>query len=159
MNFWPYHTLIHLSGSNVFVEFSHDYQDPWRQQLNSHMYVLLKSISFHYDKLRCHQWEKVTIFFSVASRVTQKSLFTVTNVLVYFLHAILCPWTHNSTKNNYRLPISPLSLRIAISDLALWCHYSWSVTSRERGLLALWRHIRGLFLHVQIGANAIFTCE
>ena len=27
----------------------------------------------------------------IASRVTQKSLFTVTNVLFYFLHAILCP--------------------------------------------------------------------
>ena len=27
----------------------------------------------------------------IASRVTQKSLFTVTNVLFYFLHAICCP--------------------------------------------------------------------
>ena len=27
----------------------------------------------------------------IASRVTQKSLFTVTNVLFYFLHAILYP--------------------------------------------------------------------
>ena len=27
----------------------------------------------------------------IASRVTQKSLFTVTNLLFYFLHAILCP--------------------------------------------------------------------
>ena len=36
---------------------------------------------------------------------------------------------------------------------------SCSVTSRERGLLALWRHIRRLFLHAQIGAKAIFTSE
>ena len=42
---------------------------------------------------------------------------------------------------------------------ALWRHYSSSVTSRERGLLALWRHIRRLFLHAQIGAKAIFTSE
>ena len=27
----------------------------------------------------------------IASRVTQKSLFTVKNVLFYFLHATLCP--------------------------------------------------------------------
>ena len=27
----------------------------------------------------------------IASLMTQKSLFTVTNVLFYFLHAILCP--------------------------------------------------------------------
>ena len=31
--------------------------------------------------------------------------------------------------------------------------------SREREALALWRHIRQLFLHVQIGAKAIFTSE
>ena len=31
-----------------------------------------------------NQWQ-------IASRVTQKSLFTETNVLFYFLHAILCP--------------------------------------------------------------------
>ena len=55
VNFSPYHTLIHLPGPNIFVEFSHDYQDPWRQQLNPHINVLLKSISFHYDNLRCHQ--------------------------------------------------------------------------------------------------------
>ena len=34
-------------------------------------------------------------------------------------------------KNNYRSPISPLSLWTVFSDLAMWCHYSWSVTSCE----------------------------
>ena len=34
----------------------------------------------------------------IASRVTQKSLYTVTNESFYFLHAILCPWMHNSAK-------------------------------------------------------------
>ena len=58
-----------------------------------------------------------------------------------------------------RLSISPLSLGTVFSDLALWRHDSCSVTSRERGLLALWRHIRRLFLHAQIGAKAIFTSE
>ena len=38
-------------------------------------------------------------------------------------------------------------------------HHSWSVTSRERKALALWRHIRRLFLHTQIGARAIFISE
>ena len=45
------------------------------------------------------------------------------------------------------------------SDLTLWRHHNWFVTSREREALALWRHIRRLFLHVQIGAKAIFTSE
>ena len=31
--------------------------------------------------------------------------------------------------------------------------------SREHEVLALWRHIRQLFLQAQIGAKAIFTSE
>ena len=54
---------------------------------------------------------------------------------------------------------SQLSPRTAFSDFALWRHHSWSVTSREREILALWRHICRLFSHVQIGAKAIFTSE
>ena len=49
----------------------------------------------------CHEWADSAIIFTsdevtsenhcrIASRVTKKSLFTVTNVLFYFLHAILC---------------------------------------------------------------------
>ena len=45
------------------------------------------------------------------------------------------------------------------SDLALWRHHSWSVTSREHEFLALWRHIRRTILHAQIGAKAILTSE
>ena len=58
-----------------------------------------------------------------------------------------------------RLPISPLSVGTVFSYLALWRQYSCSVMSRERGLLALWRHIRRLFLNAQIGTKAIFTSE
>ena len=82
----------------------------------------------------------------IAPWVTQKSLLTVTNALFYFLHAIICPETHSFAKNNNRSLISPLSPKAVFSDLALWRHYSWSMTSRECGVLALWRHIRRLFL-------------
>ena len=58
-------------------------------------------------------------YWQIASRVTQNSLFTVTNVLFYFLYAILCPGTHNSAKNHHRSLISQLSLRMAFSDFAL----------------------------------------
>ena len=95
----------------------------------------------------------------IASLVTPKSLFTVTNVLFYFLHAILCHGTHDSAKSHHPWLISQLSPRAAFSDFALWRHHSWSVTSREHETLALWRHIRRLFLHAQIGAKAIFTSE
>ena len=45
------------------------------------------------------------------------------------------------------------------SDLALWRHHGWSVTSREREALALWRHIPRLILHAQIGTKAIVISE
>ena len=67
----------------------------------------------------------------------------------------------------HKIPLKQLSItNFAIvaedksfSDLVLWRHHSWSVTSRECRTLALWRHIRRLFLHAQIGAKAIFTSE
>ena len=62
-------------------------------------------------------------------------------------------------QNNHRSLISPLSLRTVFSDLVLWRHHSWSLTSRECRTLAPWRHIHLLFLHAQIGAKAIFTSE
>ena len=79
--------------------------------------------------------------------------------MYYFISYTLfyAPGTHNSAKNHHRSLISQLSPRTVFSDFALWRHQSCSVTSRERGILALWRHIRRLFLHAQIGANAIFT--
>ena len=67
--------------------------------------------------------------------------------------------THYSTKKKNRSLISPLSLRTIFSDLALWRRRSWSVTSREREVLSLWRYIRQLFFHVHIRTKAIFTTE
>ena len=55
----------------------------------------------------------------IASRVTQKSLLTVTNALFYFLYAIICLETHSFAKNNNRSLISPLSPKAVFSDLAL----------------------------------------
>ena len=95
------------------------------------------------------------IDWQVSSRLKQ---FVVKNVLFYFLHATLCP--------EHTIPLKQIIDRSfrnirkdRLSDLALWRHHSWSVTSRERGVLALWRNIRRLFLHVPIGAKAIFTSE
>ena len=44
-----------------------------------------------------HQWPKIGIFGN--------------ECVIKFFKRYLCPWTHNSAKNNYRLPISTLSLR------------------------------------------------
>ena len=91
-----------------------------------------------------HEWPKIVIHRN--------------ECIILFLTCYIS-WTHRSATNNHRLLISPLSLGTVFSDLTLWRHHSWSVTSREREALALWRHIRGLFLHMQIGAKAIFTSE
>ena len=76
--------------------------------------------------------------------------------IILFLTRYFMSWTHHSAKNYHR---SPLSLRTVFFALALWRHHIWSVTSRERGALALWRHIHRLFSYARIRAKAIFTCE
>ena len=77
----------------------------------------------------------------IASRMTEKSLFTATNAL-FFLKLYFKAWTQSSAKNNHRSLISTLSLRTVFFYLTLWRHHNWSVTSRERGARALWHHIR-----------------
>ena len=79
------------------------------------------------------------------------------NVLFHFLHAISCP---EHTILLKQLSIADFAIVAKVfSDPALWRHHSWTVTSRKGGALALWRHIRRLFLHAQIGADSIFTSE
>ena len=62
-------------------------------------------------------------------------------------------------QNNYWSLNEPLSPKKVFSNLVLWRPLSWSVTSCERGVLTLWRHIRRLFLHAKNGSKAIFTSE
>ena len=67
-----------------------------------------------------HEWRVTSEnHLQIASRVTPKLLFTVTNLLFYFLHAIVSWTVHNSAKNNYRSLISPLPLRTGRS-LLIW---------------------------------------
>ena len=62
-------------------------------------------------------------------------------------------------KRHHWLLILSLSPSTAFSDLALWCHHSWTVTSPECEVLAFFHHIHRLFLCAQIGAKFIFTNE
>ena len=99
--------------------------------------------------------KKIVIYGNECS--DKKSLFTVTNVSFLFLTRYILSWTHKSAKNSHRALTSPLLPRATFSVSALWRHHNWYVTSREREKLVLWRHIRRLSLHAQIGAKAIFT--
>ena len=107
----------------------------------------------------CHEWRNHE-WKSLANRLTSDPKIVIhgKKCIILFLTRYFMSWAHN-VKNNYRSLISPLSLRTAFSDFVLWRHHSWSVTSHERTALALWRHIRRLLLHAQIGAKAIFTSE
>ena len=92
-----------------------------------------------------HEWPKIVIYSN--------------ECIILFLTCSFMPCAHNSTKNNHQSLISQLSLRTVCSDLALWCHQGWSMMSSECEVLVLWRHIRRLFLHVQIGTKMISTSE
>ena len=78
-----------------------------------------------------HEWPKIVIHGNECT--------------ILFLTRYFISWTYRSATNNHRSPISPLSPGTVFSDLTLWRHHSWSVTSREREALALWRNIHRLF--------------
>ena len=91
------------------------------------------------------------------SRVT-KIVFHGDKCIISITKRYFISWAQNSAQNNHWSLILPFSPRTVLSDLALRRNQSWSVTSREHEVLALC-HVRRLFLHAQIGAKAICTCE
>ena len=67
--------------------------------------------------------------------------------MYYFIsYTQSCPKHTIFLKNNHRSLISQLSSRTVFSDLALWRHHSWSVTSREQDILALARRQSSLVI-------------
>ena len=110
------------------------------------------------NEVICQWFSRVTKWW-VKSLVNDITSIHGNECIILLITRYFVPWTHNSAKNNHQSLILQLLPRSPFSDLALWCHHSWSVTSSEREVLALWRHIRWLFLHAQIGAMVIFTNE
>ena len=90
-----------------------------------------------------HEWK------SLPNRLTsdKKILIHSNECIILFLTRYFMSWTHISAKNYHRVLISPLLPMAAFSDRALWRHHNWSVTSCEREILVLWRHICLLSLH------------
>ena len=112
----------------------------------------VRRFSNNFHEWRSHEWKSLVNHIMSDPKV----VFHGNECIILFLTHYFMSWTQNFVTNNYRSLITPLSLRTVYSDLALWRHNSWFVTSGERGVLALWRHFRRSFLHVQISAKAIF---
>ena len=86
--------------------------------VNNAFWVTNEATTSDFHEWRSHEWKLS------ANRITSdpKSLFMVTNVLFYFLHAILYPWTHKIA-----------DFAIVARDGLFWFNI---VTS----LVVLWRH-------------------
>ena len=107
-----------------------------------------------FHEWQSHHWK------SLANNLTidQKILIHGNECIILFLTRYFTSLTHHFATNNHRSLISPLSLRTVLSELTLWRHHDWSVTSDECDALALWPYF-SIFLDAQIGTNAIFTSE
>ena len=128
--------------NNAWVAVNKDFVNKW-----SHLPMIFAS-----DKVSSeNHWQST-------SQVI-KNVIHGNECFILFLTCYLMSWRHNSAKKNRCLFLSPLSPRKIFSDLALWHHHDWSVWCHSNARLALWHHICRLFLHAQIGTNAIFTSE
>ena len=119
----------------------------------NNVFLVTSEVIWH--EWRSHEWK------SLANHPTRDQNIVIhgNECIILFLTCYFISWAHSFAKNNHWSFISSPSPRKVFSALALWRHHNWSVTSREREILALWCHIRQLFLHAQIGAKAIFTSE
>ena len=102
-----------------------------------------------YHEWRSHKWKSLANHFTSNPKI----LIRGNECIILFLIHYFVSWIHNSTKNNHRLLISPLSLRTVFS--ALDC----DITPIDlwRRLLALWRHICRLILHAQIRSSLVIS--
>ena len=73
---------------------------------------------------------------------------------ILFLKRDFMSWTHTKKSS-----IALFAIVAKYGPFALWRHHSWSVKSGECEVLALWRHIRQLFLRSEIGVKLIFSSK
>ena len=132
-----YKTLMRLSLAmliiiiNIFEHYS-SFTFYFPSDVFFYFEILFNTLSYNCCHLRDKNnvWVAVKHDFGVASEAICQRIFTSDFV----------------TRENHR-------------QIAFWLYHSWSVTSRERRVLALWHHIHRLILYAQIGAKAIFTSE
>ena len=93
-----------------------------------------------FHEWQSHEWKSLT-----NRPMSDQKIIHGNECIILFLTCYFTSWTHSSAKNNHRSLILPFSLRTVFSELALWCHGSWSVISRKHGDLALWTSYSSIF--------------
>ena len=133
----------------------HDIKNNAWVTVNNDFLSRVRRFGNDFHEWRSHEWKSLT------NRLTSDKKIVIhgNECIILFLTCYFMSWTHRSAKNYHWALISPLLPSAAFSGAALWRHHNWSVTSCEREILVLWRHICLLSLHVQTGAKAIFTSE
>ena len=141
--------LNHSNYHNVCNKYRITFELPWIKFFGS--WVCWFAHNFH--GWWSHKWK----LFAKCITSDPKIVIHGNECIILFFTCYFVSWTCNTTKNNYRSLILPLSLRTVFSDLAFWHEHSWSVMSSEHGVLVLSWHIHWLLLHVQIGTKVVFT--
>ena len=111
--------------------------------VNNDLGVTSEAICQCFHEWRSHEWKSLA---KIASRVTPKSLFTVTNVLFYFLHAIWCP--------EHTIPLKQLTIAdfvIVAKNSLFW----FSIVTVD-----MWRHVNVGHWHCDvIFGDCSCTCK
>ena len=104
-----------------------------------------------------HEWRSHGRRNSLANHITSDQIIVINSneCIILCLTQYFMSWAHSSAKNNHRSLISSLSLRKVFYDLALWRHHIWSVTSRERQLLALSRLLPRPAVNIAVNEKSI----
>ena len=69
------------------------------------------------------------------------------------------PWTHNSSAKQLSITDFLIVAKDGLSRLSIVTSAQFICDVTRKWGTALWRHVRRLFLHAQIGTKAIFTSE
>ena len=150
--------------------FANDFHE-WLLTVNNDFWSRVRWFANDFHEWRSHEWKSLANHLtrdqkSLLMKIIGKSPHSWPKIVIHGNECIILfltryfvlntPFRYKQTSFAH-FAIAPRT--VFFSDLTLWRHHCWSVTSRECEVLALWRHISQLFLHAQIGAKEIFTSE
>ena len=136
------------------------HRDAW-VAVNNNFCSRLRWFANDFHSWQSHEWKSLAnhLIFT-RDKVMSENHWQITSQTYYFIsYTLFYVWTHHFTKQSSIAHFTNVTkyglfwLSIVTSS-QLICDVTWT-----RGILALWCHIRRLFLHSQTGAKPIFTNE